>query len=155
VQQAKRCFKQEKVLHEQTQTFRVEPGLYHEEGRERMIVQPQTVYERYTGTVENLLEKARAGEYAVDLIDNVWPSPPWIRPQETGICGGSLSRACWSKTHYRPRLDGHLSGESLAKALRKIQLTDWAEGFDSHFLLPPALRPLRARSLLDLVFGSW
>jgi hypothetical protein len=154
IKQAERCFRQEKVLHEQTETFRGSPGIYKEDSALRILLQPNVTYEYFTAGTEQLIKRARQGQYTIEIIDDCLA----VAALDTS------SHERFRRAEFDARLLVHeaflkastvqkLGKEEFVEELRKLHFIEWLEGLGSIFLLPPAFRSLRSRSLLDLLFG--
>lgn len=154
IKQGERCFRQEKVLADKTSSFGSAPGIYTGGSEVRLLVQPKTEYENFTGDVETLLRKARRGEYAVQAFDDCLSiaAVDTSSPKRASLADFDarlfvLGAFIDEDAANRPEAEGFV------RELQKVRFTDWLEGLGSIFLVPPPLRPLHARSLLDLVFG--
>ena len=154
IKQALRCFRQEKVLLEKTETFGAAPGVYRGDNEVRCLVQPRTQYEYYTAEIETLFQKARRGEYAVQIVDHCLAvTAVDMSSRERAGLGEFDARLFAYQEFINAGAMNKLDTTALVRELRNIEMTDWLDGLGSIFLQPPPLRPLRARSLLDLVFG--
>ncbi len=154
IKQAERCFRQEKVLQEQTRTFRGAPGIYRENSTVRILWQPTVNYEYFTAQIEQLIGRARKGQYAVEIIDDCLAVAALdTSSHERFVRAEFDARLLVHEAFIEAGAADRLSTGKFVQELRNLQFTGWLEGLGSVFLVPPALRVLGSRSLLDLLFG--
>ena len=140
IQQGRRCFKQEKVLQDRTATFNAPPGVYIGAEEVRKIIQPTTTYEILTREVEDLLDKARRGDYEVEVFDNCLVLAAVDTSSRHRFALGQFDvRLFVHEAFVEAGAVSRLGSSEFAKELNKIGLTDWLEGLASIFLKHSAL----------------
>ena len=154
VQQARRVFKQEKEFYKREARIQATRGIYNDEDGRRVVLETEMAPDSFLRTVESVCSKARKGEYAIEVIDGCLM-----------VAAGdatSMRRAMLAEVDARlfalnafgaPPDMAKESPEKIAQAMDKLTLVDWLDGLGAITLVPLCLRPLSARTFLDLVFG--
>lgn len=154
VQQARRVFKQEKEFYKRDTRIQATRGVYHDEDGMRIVLETEIAADSFLPIVESVCSKAREGEHAIEVIDGCLM-----------VAAGdatSMRRAMLAEVDARlfalnafgaPPDIANESPDKIAEAMDKLALVDWHDGLGSVTLVPLCLRPLSARTFLDLVFG--
>ena len=154
VAQIQRILNQGQVVDRRIELLGLQPGIYEEEHAVRFVTE-MTIREEdsFHGVIEPLIHNAREGKYSVEIIDDCLVVAT--------LDPNSLEN--FRRTDYVARCVAHAGSadseatlgdqEKLLTALESIEFTDWRSGFGSVLCIPPLLRPLSARSFLDLLFG--
>jgi hypothetical protein len=153
IQQAHRVFKQEKEFYKRGARMRAKRGIHKDEDGMRVVLESEVPLENFLPTVEAVCRKARRGEYAVDVIDSCLMV---AAGDATSIRRAMLAEAdarLFAVNAFGTLDTAKESPERIANAMDKITVIDWLDGLGSHYLMPLFLRPLSARTFLDLIFG--
>jgi hypothetical protein len=154
LKQARRVAKQELEFYKRYARMQAGRGIHKDEDGMRVVLESEVLLENFLPTVEDVCRKARRGEYAVDVIDGCLM-----------VAAGnatSMRRAMLAEVDARLFALNAFGASDItmeppkkiaADAVDKITLIDWLDGLGSQCLMPLFLRPLRARTFLDLIFG--
>jgi hypothetical protein len=153
IQQARRVFKQEKEFYKREARMQATRGIHNDEDGMRVVLESETPLDNFLPTVEAVCRKARNGEYAIEVIDGCLMV---AAGDATSIRRAMLAEAdarLFALNAFGPPDMAKKSPEMIAHAMDKVTLTDWLDGLGAISLLPLCLRPLSARTFLDLAFG--
>jgi hypothetical protein len=118
------------------------------------LLQPNVSYEYFTAETEQLIKKARQGQYAVEIIDDCLAVAALDTSSHERFRRAEFdARLLVYEAFLEAGAVQRFGKEEFVQELRKLQFTEWLEGLGSIFLMPPAFRSLGSRSLLDLLFG--
>ena len=153
IQQARRVFKQEKEFYKREARIQATRGIHNDEDGMRVILESETPLDNFLPTVEAVCHKARNGEYAIEVIDGCLMV---AAGDATSIRRAMLAEAdarLFAMNAFGAPDMAKEPPEMIADAMDKVTLTDWLDGLGAISLLPLCLRPLSARTFLDLAFG--
>jgi len=153
IQQARRVFKQEKEFYKREARIQATRGIHNDEDGMRVVLESETPLDSFLPAVEAVCRKARNGEYAVEVIDGCLMV---AAGDATSIRRAMLAEAdarLFALNAFGAPDMARESPEMIADAMDKVTLTDWLDGLGAISLLPLCLRPLSARTFLDLAFG--
>src|SRR5579859_2211561 len=153
IAQIKRVVKQREVGNSRIKRLGLQPGIYQEKEAVRLVTEmPCGQAHSYADSIESLVHSARKGTHSVDTIDGCLVIVALDGTSEQNYLRTDYVARCVIQAAFREATaPGDL--EKLSQALDSIEFTDWRSGFGSVFCIPPLLRPLSARCLLDLLFG--
>jgi hypothetical protein len=153
IQQAQRVFKQEKEFYKREARMRAKRGIHHDDDGMRVVLESEVPLDNFLPTVEAVCRKARRGEYAVDVIDGCMMVAAGDATSIRRAILAEVDARLFAVNAFGTLDTAKVSPERIANAMDKITVIDWLDGLGSDYLMPLFLRPLRARTFLDLIFG--
>lgn len=154
IEQVERMFKQQRVADDRIKLFGLVPGVY-DEGRVIRIVTELKAGEgdSFHELIEPLIQQAREGRYSVETIGNCLVLAALDATSEERYLRTDYVARCVAHAAFGDKTEAG-NQEKLLRALEGVEFTDWRSGFGSVICIPPTLRPLSARSFLDLLLGQ-
>ena len=118
-----------------------------------MILESETPLDNFLPTIEAVCRKARNGEYAIEVIDGCLMVAAGDATSIRRVMLAEADARLFAMNAFGAPDMATESPERIADAMGKVALTDWLDGLGAISLLPMCLRPLSARTFLDLAFG--
>lgn len=153
IQQAQRVFKQEKEFYKRDARIQARRGIHSDEDGMRIVMESEMPLDNFLPTVEAVCRKARKGEYAVEVVDGCLMVAAGDSTSLRRAMLAEVDARLFAVNAFAISDTAKESPEMLADAMDKVVLTDWLDGLGAISLQPLCLRPLSARTFLDLVFG--
>jgi hypothetical protein len=153
-EQAERFFRAGKEFFERSQQIHAKPGVYKAGKRVRIVAESKATPGYFTGEVEKLCGLARQGDYAVEIVDGCLLVGALDTTSQNRYLLGEFDARLLALNCFLTSEDtSKWQPDHLVSELKKIEFTNWIEGFGSIGLIPLLLRDLSTRTFLDLILG--
>jgi hypothetical protein len=153
ISQAERVFRQEREYYKREARMRAKSGIHKDEDGTRLVLESNIPAADFTDVIEALCAKARRGEYAVDAVDGCLMIAAVDTTSEKRALLADFDARLFALNAFIAAELAKESPDKIAGQLQRIELIDWLEGFGAICFMPLFVRPLRARTFLDLAFG--